>query len=201
MKMNRLIPKVGAGIVAAAVFLFAVCLLADLSFGSYLVCMFLPIGYIMMTAGFYHESDEAHRVAAIVGIVFSAVYAVLTFLVYFAQVTTVRLDDLTGQAALLLDFKRGGLIFSYDLLGYAMMALSTFFTGLSVKAASRGDKWLKLLLIMHGVFFFGCFIMPMTGAFRSMSNGDTSAGGRAALVFWCIYFFPVGILSYKHFGD
>ncbi|MDE6589494.1 MAG: hypothetical protein K2K53_03935 [Oscillospiraceae bacterium] len=163
--------------------------------------MFLPIGYIMMTAGFHYESDGDRRVAANVGTVFAAVYAVLIFLVYFAQATNVRLDDMTEQAVMILDFKRGGLMFSYDLLGYGMLALSTFFIGLSVKAESKSDRWLKLLLIIHGVFFFGCFIMPMTGAFRSMSSGDTNMGGVIALVFWCIYFFPIGILACKHFRN
>ncbi len=199
--MNRMIPRIGAGIVTAAVFLFAVCLLMDFSFGSYLVCMLLPIGYIMMAAGFCYERDEDRRVAANAGIVFSAVYAVLVLLVYFAQVTNVRLDDMTEQAVMLLDFKRGGLIFSYDLLGYGMLALSTFFIGLSIKAASGSDRWLKRLLMIHGVFFFGCFIMPMTGVFRGMSDGGTSTGGVIALVCWCIYFFPIGILSYRHFSN
>lgn len=197
--MNRTLSKIGAGIVAAAVFLFAVCLLVDFSFGSYLVCMFLPIGYIMMAAGFQNESDEAHRVAANVGMAFAAVYAVLIFLVYFAQVTNVRLDHMTEQALMILDFKRGGLIFSYDLLGYGIMALSTFFLGLSLKAKSRPDKWLKLLLTLHGVFFPGCFFLPMTTIFHGMSDGSTSPGGVAALVFWCAYFFPIGILAFFHF--
>ncbi len=201
MKMNQVIPKVGAGIVTAAVFLFAVCLLIDFSFGSYLVCMFLPIGYMMMAVGFYYESDEEHKVAAGVGTVFSAVYAVLILLVYFAQVTTVRLEDMTEQAVMILDFRRGGLIFNYDLLGYAMLALSTFFVGLSIKASCKGDKWLRRLMMIHGAFFLSCFIMPMTGAFRGMSDGDTSMGGSAALVCWCIYFLPIGVLAYKHFGS
>jgi hypothetical protein len=46
--MNRTIPKIGAAVVTIAVFLFAVYMLIDFSFGSYLVCMFLPLGYIMM---------------------------------------------------------------------------------------------------------------------------------------------------------
>lgn len=199
--MNQIIPKIGAGIVTAAVFLFAVCLLIDFSFGSYVVCTFLPIGYIMMAAGFYYESDADRKVAANVGIVFAAVYAVLILLVYFAQTTNVRLDDMTEQAIMILDFKRGGLMFSYDLLGYGMMALSTFFIGLSIKAESKSDRWLKSLMMIHGIFFFGCFIMPMTGAFRSMSGGGTSTGGVIALVFWCVYFFPIGVLAYKHFGN
>lgn len=197
--MNRSIPKIGAAVVTVSVFLFAVCLITDFSFGSYFVCMFLPIGYIMMSAGFHHESDEEHKVAANVGMIFSAIYAVLIFLVYFAQTTSVRLDNMNEQAMKILDFKRGGLIFSYDLLGYGMMALSTFFIGLTIKAECKADKWLKYLMMIHGVFFISCFIMPMTGVFSEMSDGGTSIDGVVALVFWCVYFLPIGILAFLHF--
>lgn len=197
--MNRLISKIGAAIVTVSVFLFAVCLITDFSFGSYFVCMFLPIGYIMMSAGFHYESGEEHKVAANVGMIFSAVYAVLIFLVYFAQTTNVRLDNMNEQAMKILDFKRGGLIFSYDLLGYGIMALSTFFIGLTIKAKCKADKWLKYLMMIHGVFFISCFIMPMTGVFSEMSDSGTSIGGVVALVFWCIYFLPIGILAFLHF--
>ncbi len=56
--MNRTIPKIGAAIVTTAVFLFAVCMIVDFTFGSYFVCMFLPLGYIMMAVGFQYESCE-----------------------------------------------------------------------------------------------------------------------------------------------
>lgn len=198
--MNQLIPKIGAAIVTITVFLFAVFLIVDFPFGYYLVCMFLPIGYIIMAAGFHHESPEGQRVSANIGMIFSAIYAVLIFLVYFAQTTTVRLENLNEQAANLLDYGQGGLLFNYDLLGYGMMALSTFFIGLSIKAESKPDKWLKYLMMIHGVFFISCFIMPMTGVFTNMGNGDHGSGGTIALLFWCAYFLPIGLLSYRHFG-
>ena len=97
--MNRIISMTGAAVVTVSVFLFAVCIIAGFSFGSYLVCMFLPIGYLMTAAGFQHESGEERRVAANTGLVLGAVYAVLILLVYFAQTTTVRLETLTEQAA------------------------------------------------------------------------------------------------------
>ena len=197
--MNKLISKIGAVIVAVTVFLFAVCMIVKSHFGSYFVCMFLPIGYIMMAAGFQHECCEERRVSANIGLVFSAIYAVLIFLVYFAQTTSVRLEDLNEQAALILDYQRGGLLFNYDLLGYGMMALSTFFIGLSIKADSNSDKWLKCLMMIHGIFFFSCFIMPMTGVFTSMAVGEAGNGGTIALLLWCAYFFPIGVLAYKHF--
>ena len=146
--MNNLLPKIGSAIVTASVFLFALCLIVDYTFGSYLVCMFLPIGYIMMAAGFQNECIDERRVSANIGLIFSAIYAVLVFLVYFAQTTSVRQEELTEQAVRLLDYKRGGLFFNYDLLGYGMMALSTFFVGLSVKSDSTADKWLKYLLMI-----------------------------------------------------
>ena len=198
--MNRIIPRIGSVIVTAAVFLFAVCLIMNFPFGSYFVCMLLPIGYIMMAAGLHHESGENRRVAATIGMAFAVVYAVLIFLVYFAQTTSVHSGGLSEQAQDILDFQRGGLIFNYDLLGYGMMALSTFFMGLSVQADSKADKWMKALMVLHGSFFFGCFIMPMTGVFVSLSDGRTSIGGTAALVAWCAYFLPIGLLAYKHFG-
>lgn len=197
--MNRTIAKIGAMIVTVSVFLFAVCMLIPFDFGSYFVCMLLPIGYIMMAAGFHNESNADRRVAANIGLSFAVIYAVLVLLVYFAQTTAVRWDALQEQAIQILDYARGGLFFSYDLLGYGMMALSTFFAGLTIDAKTKTDRWLKRLMMIHGIFFFGCWIMPMTGVFRSMANGETSIGGVIALEFWCAYFAPIGILSVIHF--
>lgn len=154
----------------------------------------------MLAAGLYEESAKSRRVAANIGMAFAVVYAVLIFLVYFAQVTSVRLGGLGEQALGILDFQRGRLLFNYDLLGYGMMALSTFFLGLSVQAGSRGDKWLKALMMVHGGFFFSCFTLPMTGVFSPMAVGEAGAGGTIALLAWCAYFLPVGVLAYRHFG-
>ena len=198
--MNRTIAKAGAWTVVITVILFAVCMLIPFNFGSYAVCILLSIGYVLMAAGFAAESDAEHRVAAVSGMAFAAIYAVLIMLVYYAQTTTVRLEQLNVQAAQLLDYSRGGLLFNYDLLGYGMMALSTFFLGLTIRADNSADKWLRRLMLIHGIFFLSCFIMPMTGMFSSMSGGETSMGGVIALEFWCAYFIPIGILSVRHFS-
>ena len=197
--MNRVIAKIGAMIVTVTVFLFALCLIVDFRFGSYLVCMFLPLGYLMTAAGFQHEASENRRVAANVGVVLGAIYATLILLVYYAQTTSVQLEELSEQAARVLDYRKGGLLFNYDLLGYGMMALSTFFLGLSMEPDGKADKWLRALLLIHGAFFLSCFVMPMTGMFASMANSDGGSGGTVALLFWCAYFLPIGVLSFLHF--
>ena len=199
MDLNKVLAKVGSSIVTVTVFLFAVFLIINFSIGSYFVCLILPIGFIMMTAGLQGECESDRKVAANIGLILAAVYATFIMLVYFSQLTTVNNEQLNEQASKLLEFDKFGLIFNYDLLGYGVMALSTFFTGLSMKPNNKTDKWLKALLMIHGVFFFSCTFMPITGMFAKMSSGCDGIGGRLALVAWCVYFLPVGILSFLHF--
>jgi cytochrome b561 len=198
--MNRTIAKIGSAAVTVTVFLFALFLLVDYSLGSYFVCIILPVGFIMMTAGLQSECESDRKVAANIGMVLAAVYAVFIMLVYFTQLTTVNNEQLNEQASKLLKFNSYGLIFNFDLLGYGVMALSTFFTGLAIKPKNRSDKWLRALMMIHGVFYLSCTFMPMTGIFTKISSGGNGLGGRLALVAWCVYFLPIGILAFVHFG-
>ena len=199
MNLNKIISKVGSSIVTVTVFLFALFLMINFPTGYFFVCLILPIGFIMMTAGIQNECEGDRKVAANIGLILAAVYATFIMLVYFAQLTTVKNELLNEQAANLLVFGKFGLIFNYDLLGYGVMALSTFFTGLSMKPKNKTDKWLRALMLIHGVFYFSCTFMPMTGMFAKMSSGGDGIGGRLALVVWCVYFLPIGILSFIHF--
>ncbi len=199
MNLNKMIPQIGSAIVTVTVFLFAFFQIINFTMCSFFVCLILPIGFIIMTTGLHNECESDRKVSANIGMVFATVYCVFIMLVYFTQLTTVNNEHLTEQAAKLIDFSKYGLIFNYDLLGYGMMALSTFFTGLSMKAKNQTDKWLKALLMIHGVFFLSCTFMPMTGMFSKMSSDGNNIGGRLALVAWCVYFLPVGILSFLHF--
>ena len=200
MDLNKIISKVGSSIVTVTVFLFALFLMINFPTGYFFVCLILPIGFIMMTAGIQNECEGDRKVAANIGLILAAVYATFITLVYFAQLTTVKNELLNEQAANLLVFGKFGLIFNYDLLGYGVMALSTFFTGLSMKPKLKTDKWLRALMLIHGVFYFSCTFMPMTGMFVKMSSGGDGIGGRLALVVWCVYFLPIGILSFIHFN-
>ena len=200
MDLNKTIAKFGSWIVTVTVFLFALFLIINYPMGYYFVCLILPLGFIMMTAGLHNECENDRKVAANTGLILAAIYGTFIMLVYFAQLTTVNNEQLTEQAANLLEFGKFGLIFNYDLLGYSMMALSTFFTGLSIKAENKADKWLKALMMIHGVFYFSCTFMPMTGMFSKMSSGGDGLGGRLALTAWCVYFLPIGVLAYRHFS-
>ena len=107
------------------------------------------------------------------------------------------MESLSEQTSRLLDFQQFGLFFNYDLLGYALMALATFFAGLTVDVQTKPDKWLKALLLIHGIFFVSCFVMPMLGLFKANSPAWV---GIAVLEFWCLYFCPISVLSALHFS-
>lgn len=180
-----------------AVICFALSMLLGFDNGSYFSSMFIAFSFVPMICGYAYFSEKNAKLAGYVSVAFAAIYTAIILLVYFAQLTTVRLNDLTQQAAVLLDFQQCGLLFHYDLLGYAVMSLAAFFAGLTVKPQTKTDRWLKYLLMVHGVFFISCLIMPMLGIFKADSPAWI---GVAVLEFWCFYFCPIGILSFLHFS-
>ena len=179
---------------------FAVSMLVGIDFCSYLFSIFIAFSFVTMMCCYGFYADGSRKIPGICAAVFSAIYAAIIFIVYFSQLTTVRYSELSEQAAMLLDFKRFGLMFNYDLLGYAIMGLSTFFAGLTVIPDSKADKWTKYLLMVHGVFFFSCLIVPLLGLFNPKADGSYSLIGVILLEFWCVYFIPTGILSALHFS-
>ena len=195
--MNKKLGMIGSIINAITVLLFALFMLIHFDFGSYLVCIFLSLSFVMMIAAFENEVKDDKKVAGKIALSLACIYSVLILIVYYTQCTTVINDKLSTDALKILDYKHLGLLFNMDLLGYGIMALSTFFIGLTINIKDKKDKVLKYLLLIHGVFFISCFIMPMTGIL--VSDGTTSTGGIMALEIWCLYFLPISILSYLHF--
>jgi multidrug efflux pump subunit AcrB len=167
-------------------------------FGNYLASMLIAFSFVPMICAFAAKGKTETKAAGNTAIAFAGMYAVVILLVYFTQVTTVRLEVLNEQAKSLIDYTSMGLFFSFDLLGYCLMALSTFFTGMTIKIKRKSDKVLKWFLIIHGVFAIGCFIVPILGVFSSDMQGADWIG-TAILEFWCVYFVPVGVLSFVHF--
>ena len=197
--MNRKIGMAVSLVNAIAVTGFALSMLLGTNFGSYLSSLFIAFSFVPMICSYTFYAKMEKKLAGIVAAGFAVMYATLISLVYFAQMTTVQAGGLTAQAAILLDFQQFGLLFNYDMLGYALMALSTFFAGLTVCVNSKADKWLKVLLLIHGVFFITCLILPMLGLFTPDMTGAEWIG-TAVLEFWCVYFIPIGILSFLYFS-
>ncbi|GFZ30010.1 hypothetical protein CSC2_05360 [Clostridium zeae] len=197
--MNKRIGMYSAIVTLIGVIGFAVSMLLGKDVGSYLFSLFISWGFVPMICSFSANGTKENKAAGYTAIAFSSVYAVLVGLVYFAQLTTIRLAKLNEQATAILNYKNlGSLFFNYDLFGYAFMALSTFFIAFTVEVKNKKDKWLKTLLLVHGVFAVSCIIMPMLGVFNADMKGG-SIIGVLVLEFWCAYFAPICILAYQYF--
>lgn len=171
-------------------------MLLGLDVGSYLSSMFIAFSFVPMVCAYTYFEDQKIKVAGISAISFSVMYAVIILLVYFAQLTTVQNSDLTKQTRILLDFQQFDLFFNYDMLGYALMSLTTFFLDLIIEVRSKSDQYLRIMLLLHGLFFISCLILLMLGVF--IASGEAWIG-IMILEFWCGYFIPIGILSSLHF--
>jgi hypothetical protein len=166
-ELNINLGRAGAAITGASVTAFALAMLIglisglDTAFVSYFVCIFIAVGYIMFAAALAAPNkDKTPAAAGLAGLAFSVVYAVLIFIVYYAMITTVRMDGaLSGETLSIISYEHfGSLFFNYDLLGYGFMGLSTFFIGFTIMPTNKSDRVLRLLLWIHGIFFVTCWL-------------------------------------------
>lgn len=191
--MDKKITLIGLIITLLTTFLFALFLLIDFKMGYFFVCIILAIGYVMMTSGLI-SSDDENKALKYSALGFAAIYAVLIMIVYYTQVTVVNKGNAPAEVLEVLDYGNMNLMFYLDLLGYGIMALSTFFLGLALKYKNKIEKWFKYLLIGHGIFFLPCLIMPMT-PLLDKKEGSSSMGGVIALEIWCVYFIVLCVLG------
>jgi len=198
--LNRSIGMFSSIINAVSVFLFALSMIISFDYLSYLSSLFIAFSFIPMVCTYVLYSKIDKKVAGYTALAFSVVYVTMIQIIYFAQLTTVHQGGLTADASAILDYQNFGLFFNYNLLGYGMMALSTFFIGLTIEKTTKLLSWLKHLLLIHGIFFISGLIIPLLGIFNSDMQGSDVIGTLVLLI-WCIYFIPIGILSFIYFKD
>ena len=196
--MDRKLGKIGACVVLLGVVAFAAFMLTGPTAMCFVASIAIAFGLVMMNSAFYRFSRPDAKVAGMSAVAFGAMYALCNTIVYYIQITTLKNGALTGVAAQLLDYSKFSLMFDLDLLGYCLMAISTFFAGLTIRVRDRGDRALKVLLLIHGVFAITCFILPILGLFSTDLAGANWIG-TAIMEFWCAFFLPIGILSYRYF--
>lgn len=198
---NEKIGLYSAIVAGLSTVVFALSILVDhillISFG---ICIVLSFSYIILTCAFAAQANQDKKVFAYAGLSFASVYAVFINLVYFTQLTTVNQQAASKDVIDVLTYTPGSWIFSLDIFGYAMMAVSTFFVGLTFFPISRTDKWLKALLTLHGLFAFG-IVTPMLNLFNGPDVDSTNKMGVIVLEIWSLFFIPMMILAAKHFKE
>ena len=116
--MNRKIGMICSVINITAVICFALSMLIGNNFISYFSSMFIAFSFVPMMCAYAYFSEQKRKLAGYVSSAFAAMYAVIILLVYFAQVTTVRLGNLTQQTSKIIYFHHLGLFLIYYILFY-----------------------------------------------------------------------------------
>lgn len=199
MTQDRLIGTAAALTVALAVSAFALSMVAGSVNASYAASMLLAWAYVVMAGGFAQAAASGRHVAARAGTGFAILYAGTVTAVYFVQLTTVLHGTASPDILRALSYQQlGSVMFNLELLGYALMALSTLFAGLTIAPVNRAGRWLKWMLMAHGVFAPVCLALPMMNVFGAMPRASGDSVGVAIAFGWCVYFLPVALLAFVH---
>ena len=199
--MNKKIGLIASIVMSVAVTVFLICLIVALFAKnvftenlSYGVCAVLSWGYVALTCVYSCYTQRERTAAARIGVAVGVIYSTIISIVYFTQLTTVLHKSADEKILQAFSFTASGSwMFNLDLLGYGLLAISTFFVGLSLQAKNKADKALKILLMLHGIFFV-CMFVPIL-PFPATNQGS---GGTIALICWCLFFLPICILSLLH---
>jgi hypothetical protein len=198
--MNRKIGMYSSISLTVMTLLFAFGMIIGNSSLSYFVCIILSWSYIMLACSLETEVAIERKAAAHGGVVFAGLYGIFINLVYFTQLTTVAYQTASPEILKVLSYESlGSLMFNLDLLGYGLMALSTFFIGMAIEPNNKVDKWLKTLLMVHGVFAPTSVLLPMLNIFSADMGSSGAKIGITVLLVWCAYIIPTGVLAILHF--
>ena len=197
MRMNRKLGYYSSIIAGGCTTLFLIGLIMDIDFINFFVCLLLSWAYVLLTCAFAQYAEEDKKAIALGGVAIAVIYSVFTNFVYFSQLTTVAHKTASPELLDAITFTPGSWIFGFDIMGYGLMALSTFLIGLTIHAVNGRERVTKYMFIIHGAFFPPCVLTPILNVYKQ--GGESDQAGVIALVIWCIYFAPLMMLSALYF--
>jgi len=197
--MNRWIAQASSLAVAAAVGGFALSMVLGSENASYAASLVLAWAYLILAGGFSSAAASDRSVAAKAGSAFAILYAGFATAVYFIQLTTVLHQTASPDILKVLSYQElGSVMFNFELLGYALMALSTLFIGLTISTITGTGRWLRWMLLAHGIFAPICLALPIINMFGAMPRASGATIGVAISFSWCAYFLPVALLAFAY---
>jgi hypothetical protein len=141
---------------------------------------------VLLSCSFYTKTNSDRKSVSLGGVAFAIIYTTIISVVYFTQISTVANNAASESALRVLSYSNiGSLFFNLELFGYGTMSLSTFLIGIVMIPNNKTDKWLRALLVIHGIFLL-CIALPILNVFKDISESSTMIGSLISL-FWCIY--------------
>lgn len=114
--------------------------------------LLLGPSFVVTMAALHAAAPEGRKVFALSGLAFAAMYATLTGLVYFVQLTFVGPRLAAGETAgieLLLFVPYESFLFAVDLFGYSLMSAATLIAAFGLPQVPAAG-WAKRAMIANG---------------------------------------------------
>lgn len=178
----------GAGLCTV---LFAVFIIAGANMLSYFVCLLLSIFYLINVISNNVVINKTEKIYSQIGIAFAIIYCVLICIVYYTQITFVRLGNPSIEALSIVSYSPPKTVFfALDILGYTFLSLSTLFVAFTIL------KYLilKIFLIIHGIIGISGFVVPLLPYFYNSADNSSDNIGTIVLFSWCLLFIPICLL-------
>ncbi len=167
---------------------------------QFIVCFILAISFVVAVNSLYSIADPKHKLWGRLTVSFAIIYAVYICLVYYSQLTVVRLGLVPGDYLPLIEFTPGTWLFAVDMLGYTFLALSTLAASFLFRGKGLAGK-IRVLLIVHGALAIPVALFPALPLFGSAENVQSAnLGGSFALLAWCVVFAPICFLLERYFS-
>lgn len=176
-------------------FLFAV----TLNVNEYLDCalsMPLAMSYVLLALGNKYSHNDGNRIFADAAVVFAAIYCTCGWIVYYVQISFVRLARASPEALSVAQQPPPSAFFAIDMLAYTFLGISTVFLAMSIDAS----RLIKSLLLLNGVSSIGGFSVPlMPFVYEQPADDDDYSDYALVLLPWAALFITICVLLCLHF--
>lgn len=115
--------------------------------------LLLGPSFVVLMAALHVAAPHEGKVFSLAGLAFATMYATLTGLVYFVQLTFVGPRLAAGDTAgieVLLFVPYNSFLFAVDLLGYSLMSLSTLIGAFALPRYAA-NRWARRAMIANGL--------------------------------------------------
>jgi len=128
---------------------------------KFAMLIFGPV-YVMLINSFHDRSTTDRKTLSRLGLLFGLVFATLSCIHYFVQLSSVRINLERGFTSGMEHFVQANplsVMTSIDMLGWTLfLGLSTFFTAFSISENTRLGKWIRGGLYLNSVSCLIAFI-------------------------------------------
>jgi hypothetical protein len=168
--------------------LFALSGFLDAPNASYAVCLLLPLSYVVQCVSHRHVIPAEGALFAELAVVFAAMYCACICVVYYTQLTFVRLGKPSPDALSVVQYPPPSAFFAVDILAYTFLGISTLFVALSIEdSESRALKTALFVHFVQAIVGFAIPLTPMVWGPPKEDDGD-DFNWMVPLYGWCLVF-------------